>query len=608
MHLVDIVPPTLAVVASWVCLGALIAGVGHVTRRALLLAADVRTVGSLEPADLWIGLATLVAYLQVWNMVAAVTWEAWLLPVAAALVGIGMGGRGLLRRLEGARLSWPVLAMVVVGVLWLANRSLAAALYYDLGLYHFGSIEYASHFPAIPGLGNLHGRLGAGNGHLLFVSFLGHGPFARFGYHVVNGLLAAMLLVDLSWRFARRAPIESSNRNEPLCRRGVLGDEAHSSSISKRLPSFTARVALLLLPATLVAIVGGKGSRINNPDLDFAVFVLVVVGMLYLVECLEFGFRSTPAFVSTASLSLAATTRPLYWPLAALAVGMVVVAGVRRASGRPTPARVTAAVLLLPVALLVGWMSRQAVLSGYPLFPLTTGGLPVDWRMPSAAVHELNRFVSSWARSPGDNPDVVLASWDWFHPWLRSHLGDLDLVGPILLLACVGPALASRSAAETRRRRAWRAPMLAMALPALPILVAWFFNAPDPRFALAPLWLLPIALVAWALPSADGRRPDGNAKTGAIASASLAVVLLLTVGLVAHKGVFWPIVSNGSGPLGTEPVPGAAVVPFVTKSGLQIYRPAHGELCWRVLLCTPKPDPHLRLRGAGIRDGFRVER
>ena len=378
------------------------------------------------------------------------------------------------------------------------------------------------------------------------------------------------------------------------------------------MPSFTARVALLLLPATLVAIVGGKGSRINTPDLDFAVFVLVVVGMLYLVECLEFGFRATPALASTASLSLAATTRPFYWPLAALAVGMIVIAGARRAGGRPAHARVTsrasAAVLLLPVGLLVGWMSRQAVLSGYPLFPLTAGGLPVDWRMPSAAVHELNRFVSSWARSPGDNPDVVLASWDWLHPWLRSHRGDLDLVGPILLLACVGPALASRSAAETRRRRAWRAPMLAMALPALPLLVAWFFNAPDPRFALAPLWLLPIALVAWALPGADGRRPDGNAKTGAIAYASLAGVLLVTVGVVAHKGVFWPIVSNGSGPLGTEPVPGAAVVPFVTKSGLQIYRPAHGELCWRVILCTPKPDPYLRLRGAGIRDGFRVGR
>jgi hypothetical protein len=582
VHVGDVLPPTLVVVASWIVLGTLIAGVGHATRRALLRLAVRQAVDTFRPADLWIGLAALVAYLQFWNLVSAVSWKASIVPVVAALVGLGVGARAL-RGFGRVSLSWPIMAGVAVAVLWLANRSLAAAFYYDVGLYHFAAIDYASQFAAIPGLGNLHGRLGAGNGHLLLVSLVDHGPFARFGFHIVNGLLAVMLVVDVAWRFVRRTP-------------------------GRRLATFTNRVALLLLPVLLVAIVGGKGSRINNPDLDFAVFVLVMIGMLYLVDCLELGFRATPALVSAASLALAATTRPLYWPLAALAVGMVVITGVRRASGRPAPARVAAAVVLLPVGLLIGWMSRQAVLSGYPLFPFTTGGLPVDWRMPAAAVHELNRFVSSWARSPGDNPDVVLASWDWLHPWLRSHLGDLDLVGPILLLACVGPALASRSEAETRRRRAWRAPMLAMALPTPPLLVAWFFNAPDPRFALAPLWLLPIALAAWALPGTDSRRPGGNDKTSVIAYASLAGVLLLTVGLVAHKGVFWPIVSNGTGPLGTEPVPGAAVVPFVAKSGLQIYRPAHGELCWRVTLCTPTPDPYLRLRGAGIRDGFRVGR
>ncbi len=582
MHFVDIVPPTLAVVGSWLCLGALVAGVGHALRRLLLLAAADRGVGTIEPADLWIGLAALVAYLQVWNVVAAISWKAWILPLTAAVVGIGTGVRSP-QGLRRATLSWPVVAAVVVGMLWLANRSLAAALYYDLGLYHFGAIEYASRFAAIPGLGNLHGRLGAGNGHLLLVAFLGHGPFARIGYHVTNGLLATMLLVDVAWRFVCRTPF-------------------------RRLPSFTARVALLLLPATLVAIVGGKGSRLNNPDLDFAVFVLVVIGTLYLVECLEFGFRPTPALVCTSSLALAATTRPFYWPLAMLGLAFVLIAAKKRAGRRSSLTRVTAAVVLLPIVLLGGWMTRQALLSGYPLFPLTTGALPVDWRMPSAVVHELNRFVTSWARSPGDSPAVVLATSNWLHPWLRNHLGDLDLVAPILLLACVAPALASRSADETRRRRAWRLPMLCVALPAVPMLVVWFVNAPDPRFALAPLWLLPIALVAWALPDAGVRLSRATTKVGGLAYASLAAVLLVSVALVGHKGVFRPIISNGSGPLGTESVPGAAVVPFVTRSGLEIYQPARGELCWRVFLCTPHPNPYLRLRGTGIDDGFAVGR
>ncbi len=569
MHVGDIVPPTLAVVVSWIFLGALIAGVGHVTRRGLLRVGAGQAVDSFKPADLWIGLAALVAYLQLWSLVAAVSWKAAIMPVVAALFGLGLGARKL-RHFKGVSLSWPVVAGVVVAVLWLANRSLAAAFYYDLGLYHFAAIDYGSQFAAIPGLGNLHGRLGAGNGHLLLVSLVDHGPFARFGFHIVNGLLAVILVIDIAWRLVRRAA-------------------------GRRLASFTNRVALLLLPVLLVAIVGGKGSRLNNPDLDFAVFILVMIGMLYLVECLELGFRATPALVAAASLSLAATTRPLYWPLAVVVGGMIVFS----AAKRTLSVRVVAAVLFLPIVLLGGWMSRQAVLSGYPLFPMTAGGLPVDWRIPTAAVHELNRFVTSWARSPGDDPNVVLASWHWFHPWLRSHTGDLDLAGPALLLAGSVPLLARRSAEEVRRRRAWRTPMLAMTLPALPLLVVWFFNAPDPRFAMALLWLPPLALVAWALPE--------NFRRSRVAYASLACVLLITLGLVAHKGVFWPIVSNGIGPLGTEPVPGAAVVPFVTRSGLEIYRPAHGELCWRVELCTPRPRSDLRLRGADISHGFRIE-
>ncbi|MEP6893734.1 MAG: hypothetical protein ABI927_08150, partial [Gaiellaceae bacterium] len=466
--------------------------------------------------------------------------------------------------------------------LWLANRSLAAALYYDLGLYHFGSIEYAAHYAVIPGLGNLHGRLGAGNAHLLLVSFFGHGPLTRIGYHITNGLFAALLLLDVACRFARRVP-------------------------SPRLPSFTARIALLVLPATLVAIVGGKGSRLNNPDLDFAVFVLVIIGALYLVECLEFGFRPTPALVSASSLSLAATTRPFYWPLAVLGVALLAIAGARQIGRTPGFGRIVAPIIVLPIILGAGWMGRQAVLSGYPFFPLTTGGLPVDWRMPAAVVDDLNRFVTSWARSPGDDPSVVLATSNWLHPWLRSHVGDLDLVAPILLLVCVIPALASRTPSDIRRRGTWRKPMLALALPALPMLVIWFVNAPDPRFALAPLWLLPIGLVAWALPERGERRWQSTTKTGALAYFGLACALLVSVALVGHKGVYRPIVSNGTGALGTEPVPGAAVVPFITRSGLEISQPASGELCWRVFLCTPHPNPDLRLRGVGIRDGFSVE-
>ena len=51
--------------------------------------------------------------------------------------------------------------------------------------------------------------------------------------------------------------------------------------------SFTNRMALLLAPAVLLAAANRPTHRISSPNLDFAAFVLVCVGMLYLAEAVE---------------------------------------------------------------------------------------------------------------------------------------------------------------------------------------------------------------------------------------------------------------------------------------------------------------------------------
>ena len=99
-------------------------------------------------------------------------------------------------------------------MLWLANRALAAAHDYDLGLYHLNVVEYASRFAAIPGLGNLQSRLGAGDAHLLLVALLGDGPWGGAAPHLANGLLVSILFADIASRFALR-------RAEPRPRRSA---------------------------------------------------------------------------------------------------------------------------------------------------------------------------------------------------------------------------------------------------------------------------------------------------------------------------------------------------------------------------------------------------
>jgi hypothetical protein len=477
----------------------------------------------------------------------------------------------------------------------------------------------------VPGLGNLQGRLSAGDAHLLFAAFLQHGPWAKAGFQLVNGLLVAMLFVDLASRLPLRRAMPWT-------------------------PSFTGRMALLLVPAT-VAVAGIRPThRLSSPNLDLAAFVLVAVGALYLAECVERGFQPTAILASTSSFAVASVTRPLYWLPTAFAAGLILVAA-RRNRDRAAPRLLRSVALsgMLPGVLLGGWLARQAILCGYPLLPLTIGALPVDWRVPLSVIRDQNRGDDAWARWPGIDPNVVLGSWHWLTAWwLHRRARDPDIVFPLILLACLFPSFGPLPSADAERRRR-TGPMLAVLVPSVATLVAWFLIAPDPRFAFAPIWLVPISLAAWALPTLTSRPPAslllpaGLAFTGSVvlgierfvallpvalaawalvtvamrllrlersaglvAYAAVLSVALAPVAIVADKGAFHIVVSDHGGEFGTLPQPTPGVVSFTTSSGLQVSQPVDTDQCFLVTLCTQDSNSRLRLRGAGIADGFTV--
>lgn len=621
MSLERVVLPTLAVVLTWLCVGVLLAGCGFLTRRALLRLLSDSPADGLRVADVWVGLATLIAYLQVWSLLLSVGWIAWVAPICVGLAGAALGARRL-GGLRGRRASLGVLALAGLGTLWLANKALASAEDYDLGLYHLNAIEYASRFAAIPGLGNLQSRLGAGDAHLLFVAFLGHGPWAGAAPHLANGLLVSLLFADVASRFVLR-------RAAP------------------RPSSFTRRMALLLVPASITVAGVGPVYRLSSPNLDLAAFVLVAVGALYLAECVENDFAPGAAITSTALFALAAVTRPLYWLPALLVAGLLVLAATRGRGRRPRDLlRPLALVGALPGALLLGWMVRQAVLSGYPFFPWTFGGLPVDWRVPASAVHDQNRWTDAWARWPGKGPEEVFGSWHWLPHWLHIRSRDLDVIAPLMLLAALVPSLTTGDHERASRTRA----MLFVLGPAAATLIVWFFVAPDPRFALAPIWLVPVALAAWALPTTERRLAPVALLCAAVAArglvavgirapvwlflaafdawalvaiatrllgpsrarslvayAALVSVALTPIGIVAHHGAFHRVDANQAGPLGTPPEPVPTLVSFTTSSGLKLWQPFGGaDQCWKAILCVPQANTHLRLRSTGIGGGFAV--
>lgn len=345
-----------------------------------------------------------------------------------------------------------------------------------------------------------------------------------------------------------------------------------------------------------------------------------------------------------AALGTAAATRPLYWLPVAVAVGLPLVAARRGQTGRVV--RSAALAGALPVLLFVAVSARQAVLSGFPFFPATAFKLPVDWRVPLHVVITQNTANHAFATGSTHPPAIVVRSLFWIRPWLTQKSLDPDVVLPLLLLAGLIPAAVFGSDPERRRRLA---PMLAVVLPSLALLVAWFLLAPDPRFALAPLWLVPVGIGAWALPTtlqrpslavvlggAAGatavalvffrgswhepvplalvislgavvlvrlahRRPPGLAEGAALAGlgAGLAILFTLRPLSVVH--------ATPGGPLGTPPNPVPILKPIRSTAGLLLTRPVGSDQCWGVILCVPGlSEPAVAKRGSATQDGFKA--
>jgi hypothetical protein len=89
-----------------------------------------------------------------------------------------------------------VLAMTATAI-WLANRAIGPALNADSGLYHFTSVRWATSYPIVPGLGNLHYRLAFNSSYFLYVASLDIGAWAHESHHLANGFLLLGLLTQI---------------------------------------------------------------------------------------------------------------------------------------------------------------------------------------------------------------------------------------------------------------------------------------------------------------------------------------------------------------------------------------------------------------------------
>jgi hypothetical protein len=579
----------LAVIASWGLFALLFIGVG--------LAARARSTEEGEAGRaFWVGWAVVVALLQVWHLFLPVDERAYLLVALISAVGLWRhraGWRDWRAGLKGiGRARWLLVALALI---WTAHHALGEPRVYDTGLYHAQAVRWIQSFPIVPGLGNVHGRLAFNNSSFLYDALWNVGPWRGRYFHFANGLLLAVLLIQL-----------------------ILDIPPRRSEKDSRVGSFFS--ALLLFGVVLAA----RGPWVSSLSPDLPVFVLGLVISRALLRALtrpdgpEFG---DVAFVVL--LSMIGVTVKLSFAVFGVAAPLLLMT-VRFRRDRRFPLREAAAIGLIGIATLGVWAGRGVVLSGYPAYPSTFGGMPVSWRLPPSAARADVRGIRDWARfycfSPAHN-DIRR----WPEVWLRGSLSNENVAIPLVMLAFAAFLYAVKAKKRKPTSVGW------LFVPPTAWIAFWLFTAPDPRFAAAAFWVIGGGAAALAL---DAAWPDDPARARRWSRAFqalgvLGTILLVGYGAIAGKGEFvaaWrathslssaltrlslnePFLNGHSFYQGFQPMPRAALTRYRTDSGLEVVVPVEDDRCWDAPLpCTPYRRRDLRLRGASMREGFVTER
>jgi hypothetical protein len=561
----------LEIFLTWAVFALALIGIGSIVLRRFSEDYSVRDA-------FWMGLAISVALLEAWNLLLPITFWATVFLLCFGIFGLLANRRVLFSHiqftLQGSR--W-LLFLGVAFAFFLAVRSCGPCEYYDTGLYGAPAVRWIQTYPAVPGLANLHGRLGFNSSVFLCIAALGQGPWKDLGFHLFTGFLLTALWATLL----------------PACARIVRNAAASSAGwfhVILAVPAF--------LWTTRSRIVG------TQTDEPAAIVALIAASLLFADLCET--HRENRQAPQSARLVLAATlfslavTFKLSTAVFALFAWCVVIRRIWQVSAPPKRRSQLAAAILFPAVLLLPWFARTIILTGYPLFPTTVFAFPVSWKVPLSAARWYALGVHSWGRGP-DAHFADTQGVRWLGAWLNRTLRNRASFQIPLLISLAGLAVAvlRRFRGGTPRPEC---PWLWLLFPSLGGIVFWLIASPEPRFAQFAIWTAAATLGTWGIVCLNFERD--HLRTRLV----LAALALSTIWCVISLGWKEPIQAL-RGVQQPPPLPKVELIVRHTLSGLAVYVPAEGNQCWDAPLpCTPYFDESLRLRDPSSRRwGFTSE-
>jgi hypothetical protein len=157
----------------------------------------------------WVGFAITVGVLQIWHFFLPITGYALLIVTFGGAAGLWWNRTSILEfaRTKSRRQIGLGAASALLIAVWAANHSAGPPTARDSAIYHISAVRWNTNFPVVPGLANLHGRLGFNSSVTLYDALLEWGPWCGCSNHVANGLLLFVFLLQILGGAARIARV-----------------------------------------------------------------------------------------------------------------------------------------------------------------------------------------------------------------------------------------------------------------------------------------------------------------------------------------------------------------------------------------------------------------
>ena len=511
-----------------------------------------------------VGLAVAVFFAQTWSLFGGLSpWSNAIL-LATTLLCLLIQREAVIDAVretwaQTSRVGLAMTAPVLVVAAW--NALTSAITCYDISAYHLQALRWAAEFGSVPGLANLHGRLGFNSALHTFAALLSSPGGLWLGRAYSNTSIVTVTIAILV--------------------QGIAGYSARSI------------YALLLLPFPTSLLFS---DCLSSPQPDVAAASAATLFAWYLRDIV---LDPDSSGLSALFLGLITATMAVLFKVSYLALGATGI-GVTIACWARSRQRTNQLILLVLFPCLFGlpWLFRGYLTSGYPFFPAEIGRLSFDWTAPRELIATERNWVLSWARAPFNLQwQQVLSDWSWIGPWIQQLP-----TYPIVIKAAGMVAVGLLASAWLLRRGYSRTQLARWALIFLPILLSllfWFFSAPSPRFAQATIWVLAVDLFYLAVIVA----PQPNKMVARLAILVFATFMALEIVAGLTRLNAQPIQFPNY--IGSP----AEMVLRHTKSEAGIWIPKEGINSGDAKLPATPPDrfdPKLELRGPTLRDGFRI--